>query len=573
MAEAKKPGRDVIYLDVDDDISTIIDKVEASKDKVVALVLPKRFATMQSIVNMRLLRRSADKATKNLVLVTNEQALMPLAGAAGLHVAKNLQSAPEVPSSPVDMPEPKPNLSDDPDSEIDPDDAKLDYHRSIGVLAAAKAVDEPETIPLEDAEDDEKPKAESKQPKKPKDKKNKVPNFERFRNRMSLGLLGAGALVAFLILAIFVLPKATITLTTEATPISADFELLASGSADSLNTEKGIIPAELKSDDIKSEDNVQATGQKNNGDKASGSVTMSVQDCVPFGSAPSSVPSGTGINSGGNYYITQATANFGSPSPSSPSCITYHSNTVAIIAQAAGEKYNVSGASFTVPNRSDVNGSGSASGGTDDIESILSQSDIDKVANKISDADKKEFVDKFKKDLDEQGLYIIEDTLKEKKPVISSSPAVGQPASTANVTVKITYSVLTVKKSDLEKAVTAELNKQIDPDKQKIGTDDVLKDISVSVKKQSSSTNALLSISQDTTAVPVLDEAAIKKLAAGQKEGEIKTVLESYPGVKSVEVDMSPFWVSKAPKKPEKITIVQKQVSTEANGSSGNSSP
>src|SRR3982751_4813190 len=95
-----KTSKDVIYIDVDDEITSIIDKVENSPHKVVALVLPKRAASLQSIVNMKLLKRSADTADKNAVLITSEQALMPLAGAAGLHVAKNLQSAPEIPAAP-----------------------------------------------------------------------------------------------------------------------------------------------------------------------------------------------------------------------------------------------------------------------------------------------------------------------------------------------------------------------------------------------------------------------------------------------------------------------------------------
>src|SRR5579864_876609 len=113
MSSAKipaKPGKDTVYIDVDDEITAIIEKVESAKEKVVALVLPKRAAVLQSLVNMRLLKRSAEKAAKNVVLITGEDILLPLAGAVGLHVAKNLQSKPEIPSHPVrtvakDLPE------------------------------------------------------------------------------------------------------------------------------------------------------------------------------------------------------------------------------------------------------------------------------------------------------------------------------------------------------------------------------------------------------------------------------------------------------------------------------------
>src|SRR5438105_15331795 len=127
-----KPAKDTVYVDVDDEITAIIDKVEAAKQKIVALVLPKRAATLQSIVNMRLLKRSADNAGKNVVLITSETALLPLAGAAGLHVAKNLQSKPEIPPSPRgEIPVAALDIEEVGEGEENLP-TKLDQHRSMG---------------------------------------------------------------------------------------------------------------------------------------------------------------------------------------------------------------------------------------------------------------------------------------------------------------------------------------------------------------------------------------------------------------------------------------------------------
>lgn len=560
-----KPGKDVVYLDIDDDITTIVDKVEVSKEKIVALVLPKRFATLQSIVNMRLLKRISESASKNVVLITSETALLPLAGAAGIHVAKNLQSKPEIPPSPVDLPQEKPTVPEDPDAEIDDKDAKLDYHRSIGELAAGETVEEPETIPLEDAEEEQEGAAKAKKP--PRDKKLKVPNFERFRLLLALGVIGIVSLIAFFIFAIFIWPKTTITLQTEATPLSTVFELNTSDKATTLDEAKGIIPAVLKTSDIKSNQKAQATGQQNNGQKASGSVTLAAKRCPPNIGAPNAVSAGTGITTGGLYFVTQSNASF-SFEGTDGTCNNWKSGSVAISAQAAGAKYNVSNASFSVVGRSDVSASGSASGGTDDIVTILSQADVDAAANKVTDDDRNKFVDSFKKSLDEQDFYLIEATLKAKDPAVTATPAVGQPASVANVAITISYSVLVVPKEEMKKAINGELNKQIDKSKQKIGTDDVLKIITVTVQSQKSSTEATLSINADTTAIPIINTDAIKKQVGGKKESEIKSLLGDLPGIKSVEVKMNPFWVSKAPNKAGKITVIQQQVKTEeASGS------
>src|SRR5947199_344112 len=108
-------NKDTIYIDIDDEITGIIDKLRASNGKIVALVLPKRASVFQSIVNMKLLKRAADDSKKNLVLITSEAGLLPLAGAAGVHVAKTLTSKPEIPTGPLGNDEAEETIDETPD--------------------------------------------------------------------------------------------------------------------------------------------------------------------------------------------------------------------------------------------------------------------------------------------------------------------------------------------------------------------------------------------------------------------------------------------------------------------------
>lgn len=579
MTEAKKPGKDVVYLDLDDEITSIIDKVESAKEKVVALVLPKRAAVLQSIVNMRLLKRAADQADKNVVLISSETALSPLAGAAGLHIAKNLQSKPHIPPSPVPIHEgpqqstapagealPTDGQAADDQEEADISNAKIDYGRSIGELAASHQVEEPETVPLNDEEpavNKDGDAAKTPKEKAPKDKRLKVPNFDKFRLSLGLGIAGLILLIVFIVLATSVLPKAKITIRTISLPVSANFSLTADGGAKTLDEAKGIIPASLQTKDQTASQTVTATGQQNNGDKASGSVTMSAGACSP--SVPSDIPAGSGLSSSGLTYITQQKTSF-APVVANGKCTFQSTSATPMTAQTGGSKYNVSGASFTVAGYPSVSASGSASGGTDNLATVLSQSDVDGAKQKITSADTDKFTKDFEKALSDQGLYVIASTLKLSDPSASSSIPVGQPATSATVTIKITYSLLSVKNDDLKKAVSGQLSKQIDSKKQQLSADDPLKSLSVSVSSQESPTKAILQLRQDTTAVPILDIASIKKAATGQKTGEIQTALGNLPGVKEVDVKFSPFWVSKAPK-ASKINVIQQQVN------SGNTSP
>jgi hypothetical protein len=557
-----KLDKETVYVDVDDEITTIIDKVETAKEKIVALVLPKRSTTLQSIVNMRLLGRSADNADKNVVLITKEEALLPLAGAAGLHVASSLQDKPEIPPSPrAGMPAPKAEGIPTNEGDIDEDNAKLDYHRSIGELAGDYEEEEPEAIALGD--EDKPAEKPEKSAKTPKSNKVKVPNFDRFRIMLGLGMLAFILLIVFIILAVFVLPKATITVQTTSLPVSASLTLNASSAVKTLDETGGNIPAAQKSSTETSTQSVPVTGQQNNGQKASG--TMVFYNCNQndtLSGTNHTVSAGTGITLNGLTYITQENAVVPPSHFNGSGCEDdMASNNVDVVSQTGGSKFNqdISGG-YSVSGYSTITGSGSKmSGGTDNIITVVSQADLDGAQSKLTSSDTSSFTKSFENQLASQGLYVLTSTLQAGTPVVTSTPAVGQQASTVSVTIKITYTVLTLQKSDLQKAITDALNKQVNSSEQKLSNGNVLNSATVSVQSQSSPTTATLAVTEDTTAVPILDVASIKKEAVGQKTGDIAAAIDNLPGVKNVTVKLSPFWVSKAPK-ASKITVVQQQV-------------
>jgi hypothetical protein len=552
---AAKPGKDTIYVDVDDEITAIIDKVESAKQNIVALVLPKRATSLQSIVNMRLLKRSATTAGKNVVLITSEHALLPLAGAAGLHVAKNLQSRPEIPPSPHAAAAAA-ELSDSEAEEVGADELdsepqKLDYDKPIGELASSH--EEPEEIALDDEDSGAAPAAAAATAHKKGRKGLKVPNFDKFRLLLFGGIGALILLIVFFILAATVLPHAKITVTTTSTPVSLNASLTASGTAKSLDEAKKIIPSQLKTSDQTSNQQVTATGQQNNGDKAHGQITLSTDPSV-CSSEPITLPAGTGVSANGQGFITQGSVFLGRKGFSCS-----FGDSVTVTAQSPGTKYNVSGATFTVPGHSNVTGNGSTSGGTDNNITVLTQQDVDGAKAKITSADSDKFSKDFIKQLQDQGLYVITSTLKVGDPQATANPAVGQQTSNASVTVKITYSVLVVEKNNLETFVKDAFNKQIDQKKEKLSDSDPLNGLEITVQNQNQA-NATLALSKDTTAVPILDEPAIKNNAKGKKSSEIQAYINTYPGVKSVDVKFSPFWVSHAPKNTGKIKIIQDQV-------------
>lgn len=555
------PDKDTIYIDIDDEITGIIDKLQASSSKVVALVLPKRASVFQSIVNMKLLKRAADSSKKNLVLITSEAGLLPLAGTAGIHVAKTLTSKPEIPTAP---------LAIDDHDEVSEDEAETEPEittetagdKPIGELAGAGAAagigkDGVETLVLDDddlpPEIDDKPAPKTFEP--PKDaKKNKglrIPNFERFRLLLVLGVLALILLIVGLVSALTILPKAQITIDTNAVSVDSNLNLNLSTTAKTIELEDGTIPAKLQQQQKTFTQQAATTGQKNNGTKASGEISMAGKKCSlePL----EDVPAGSGVSSNGLTYITQDNTSF-HPTQVKNGCVSYQADSAtAVIAQTGGSNYNGAN-TFTVAGRSEVTASVSKaiSGGTDDIVQTVNQNDINNAKAKINIEDasiKKDLQDRLK----DSGYFAILATYSTGTPSTTTSASVGQVANNVTVTEVVTYTMFGVHEDDLEALVDHDVRTQIDTDRQSIlsrGLDKARFNV-----EEASTAGAKVTMNTKATAGPDLDKEAIKKAAAGKKSGPVKDDLENQPGVKGVEVKLSPFWVSSIPKKLDKITV------------------
>ena len=90
-------NKDVIYIEAEDDITDILAKIKNAKNKIVALVPPKKAGVLRSAVNFKLITKTATKAEKTVVLVSGDESLVRLASAANIPVAKTLQSKPRLP--------------------------------------------------------------------------------------------------------------------------------------------------------------------------------------------------------------------------------------------------------------------------------------------------------------------------------------------------------------------------------------------------------------------------------------------------------------------------------------------
>ncbi len=543
-------GKETLYIDIDDDITSIIDKIAATKSKIVAVVLPKRSTVMHSIVNMRLLKRSTDNSGKNIVLITSEASVLPLAGAAGVYVAKTLQSKPYLPESGIKSPDSNEDLdptqtvgdlaTDDDTIQVDNDSEKT--AKKVAGAAAVAGVAAAAT------------KEKGKKPKK--DKKLKVPNFDSSRKKLFIGIGIAILLVVLWYVAFKVMPKAKITITTDTSTANIQTEFSADPNTESVDVDQKIVPAKTVETEKSNTQKVATTGEKNLGNKAGGEVTLSLTDCSV---GQVNIPAGTTVSNGSFNFITAEAASLtrvlvGDECKNSdfPNVST---DKVKVTAEKGGDDYNLSARTYTVSGFNNVSGQGTnMTGGTDKIIKTVTQADIDSAKQKAteqnSDAVKQQLADQ----LQGEGYEPIEESFTASAPSVTAKPGVNEEANEVEVTATVKYSMIGVQKEALEKVLTEASKGTLDTSKQSI-SDFGLDKANYKVITRNPNGSVKLSVQTDVTAGPQLNADDIKKQVAGKKRGEIQSMLNQ-PGVKDVEVDYSPFWVITTPNNPNKITVV-----------------
>jgi len=79
------------YIDVDEEISSVIDRLNKSMSSDNYFVVPKRALFLQSIVNLKILKREADKISKRVIIVTQDEIAISMAERSGIEACTSLE--------------------------------------------------------------------------------------------------------------------------------------------------------------------------------------------------------------------------------------------------------------------------------------------------------------------------------------------------------------------------------------------------------------------------------------------------------------------------------------------------
>lgn len=563
-------NKDVIYIEPEDDITDIISKIEKAKEKIVALVPPKKAGVFRSLVNIKLIAKAGTTAGKSVVLVTVDPSITKLAAATKLPVAKNLQSAPEIPE-PENLETPDDNHSieeiDDPDEPEDDAEVNNQNSQSDSTGSHKTKSGEDDDVDENDSaeEDEEEPiKSAKKEKKSPKLTGHKLLDWIKLHKKLSIaaGVLLV-ALIGFLVWAFGFAPAVdvTVTINTDTKNFSENITFV-DNLADE-NAKEGKFYLEQKKIESAQEIEFEATGEKNVGEKASGDLIAYAY----FRDSNSRIPIGPGtIFTYGNLKYA-ATGNTDlSWDGKDESCDNRDqasslarsgcqvSVRIKVEATAPGSNYNVGASNSGWNTIADVTGVYSdkaMSGGTDDIKTVVQQSDIIKAKEKLTNTDEEESKAKLYDTIDDDEYFIIDNSFKQEASQETATPGVDEEVTNGTQPIlkaTTTTTVYVINENKLKEYIEAKA--ELEENQRVYDTKDLyIENFVENNGTGSAKLKAQIYIGPKITETEVVDK--IKGKGLGDAQREIRDIY----GVSDVTMDPSYPWVMAVPGDSNRIYV------------------
>ena len=565
-------NKDVIYIEPEDDITDIITKIENSKEKIVALVPPKKAGVFRSVVNIKLIAKASTTAEKTVVLVTADPSIVKLAAATKLPVTKNLQTAPVIPTAEALVEEAvKEDL-------VEESDGTVETKEDIDELTEPKAEQD---APNEDEEaDDEKEPSEdaytkktdkeSAKGKKAKGKKshNKFVGWLAEHKKVAIiGGMGGLALILLLIWAFAIAPAATVTVGIRTNSNNFSEGVTFTTKLEEEDVATGKFYLEEKKIETVAKVEFEATGTKNVGEKATGELVLYYYFPIASDGGKIAINAGSTFTISGLTYISNNDTsitwdgdlsslsadceNYGEPSLKNSGCLV--SNRVEVTAAEPGSKYNISASQsgWSTTANVGVYSDKAMSGGTDESVTIVSQSDIDKAKSELTAANESENKEKLLESI-EGDVIVIDSSFAQSTSDAEASPAVGEEVKEGvkpTLKATTTTSIYVIDKVKVEEFITEKAKLS---ESQKIYE---MKDpfIENFMKTDSGYTGKLKT---SYTTGPKITENDVIEIIKGKGLGDAQHDLRDIDGVASVSIDTSFPWVTSIPGDSNKITVI-----------------
>ena len=265
---------------------------------------------------------------------------------------------------------------------------------------------------------------------------------------------------------------------------------------------------------------------------------------------------GTQLSSRGFIFVTTA------PITITPSNIDFDGSNcqndqpakVAVEAQNGGASFNLASSNYVVSNNQNISGNGSAmGGGTDQIVTVVSQDDCTNAGNAILNGSSDSYKTQLQNQLNKEGFTPLLDSFAANPGAVTCSPAVGEQGSTSTATIAYSSVMTGASMDGLNQIITMLAGKNL------VSTQSVLTtgigSAIETIKDQPSNGNITFNLSTTATTGIKQNPQAIAQSIKGMKKGDAQNYIQGLPGVTSVTINYSPFYVTTAPKNLKQINV------------------
>lgn len=565
-----------IYIDLDENIQSIIQKVQDSEADSLDLFVPTGARVLQNIVDAHLLKEAGDQYSKKITVVTSDIMGRIFAERAGLVVLKQ--------DSEFDDGEimATQTASTGRISDIVPRRRGIPVRRSSGkgiskydLVEEKNGKSKPKSLKTAQSSKRSDPQSLNSKSKgeigasflrsyrEERSKANVFKDLSRINNRRKIKLpfkMSTSVFVSlvclFTIAVGFVvvaktLPKAEIIIYPVSTQDNKTFEVSVSSTEEKPDLEKGILPGELITLEKTESGEFPSTGSADPSQKAKGKITVyntystqaqnfvasrfqSENGKIFWATKPFSVPGMSGSNPG-KIEIDVVAAETGDSYAIGPSKFTMP----ALKGTPKGEKiYGISTSNMTSP----------SSGG----EKIVSNDDIIKAYDSLKEKISPQ-LQTLKKDLP-SGFQLWPEVYNEKLVDASSNPEVGAKADKFTANVKMISRAIIFKNTDLEDYLNNRISSYVENGKVFLtGSKDISFVNPPATDYQKGVVSASINVRYDL--IDNFDVGGFKNAVLNKDKKEINKITSAYKNIERIEVKYSVFFMRSVPNDPDKVKI------------------
>lgn len=536
---------ELIYLESDEEIPSVVDKIKSIDSDPIGLVIPKGSALIQSVVNLKLLKKQSEDLHKNIVIISQDKVGRNLASQIGLTVYDSVSAdkpitefaRQEIPTNEVieiDLTEQKQAVNpkgvkvkryDETDRSNQIENNRTFIKRSINVNEDKSTEIYPE-------------KHIQHINQKPKNIGKKWLIF------LFILILAAAGFYFFY-------PKATISLSIKSEPFEKNIDITLDNNINKVDQAKLAMPGDLQEVTAEESKKFDATGKKEAGEKATGTITVYNE----WDSETHSFPMGAKFTASGKVFL--ANSAFTVPAGVlSGGKIQAGSIDVFVVAESAGDSYNISSTTFVLdgaPTKIYGKNTKAMSGGSNKQITIVSSDDINRAKEDLKNSLAQKNKDEIVKKADKQ--QIIESSIENDVVSFSADKKDGDEASQFNATLKLKSRTISFSETDYKELLTKSLAQYIPQDKELVlnGQDEV----SVSSTQNDFGQGIMkLSGTIKTKLAPKIDQNVLKNSLSGKNQEQAESYLKSVTGVDKVEISFRPSWWIKAIPKYKKNIVL-----------------